>query len=160
MPAAMGPASTMESATAVESASAAVKATADTAANAAMSCVAAAIAATGITAHSTAPITIAAPVAIPPTVTVAEARAAIEAAPVKAVIPPRSGADEDAAYEPIRAVIAIGRAGIRVIAIIPVGASRSGADTCVNRANADADAHLSLCIAGGKKQYREQRNIF
>jgi hypothetical protein len=138
-------------------AAATVESTANAPANAA-TCVASAIAASGITADCTAPVTIAAPIAIPRTI--AEARAAIEAAAVEAV-KPRSGADKDASYKVIRAVIAVGCTSIRVIAIITVCASRSRADTAVNWANsnADAEAHLSLCIAGCKKQNPEQRNI-
>jgi hypothetical protein len=36
--------------------------------------------------------------------------------------PPWSGADEDTAVEPVRAVIAVGGAGVRVIPVIPVAA--------------------------------------
>jgi len=65
--------------------------------------------------------------AIKETITVAEA-------------PPWSGSEEDAAIEPFRAVIAVGSAGIGIIAVISIGAVRW---TVINRSaksNAEGDA--------------------
>jgi len=132
--------------------------TACASANAA-TCDAATIAASGISADRNAPIAYSGPIAI--SRTVAEAGASIiAAAPVKAV-KPRSGTDKEATHEVIRAVVAVGRASVRVIAIIPVGASRSGADTCVNRANSNphADADLSLRVSSSQKQNPKQCKI-
>jgi hypothetical protein len=67
--------------------------------------------------------------AIKETITVAEAKA-----------PPWSGSEEDAAIEPFRAVIAVGSAGIGIIAVISIGAVRW---TVINRSaksNAEGDA--------------------
>ena len=61
---------------------------------------------------------------------------------------PWAGADEEAAYEPVRAVVAVRSAGVRSIAVITVGADRSG--TVVIRANADTDG--KLCIGVGRRQ--------
>ena len=67
--------------------------------------------------------------AIKETITVAEAKA-----------PPWSGSEEDVAIEPFRAVIAVGSAGIGIIAVISIGAVRW---TVINRSaksNAEGDA--------------------
>jgi hypothetical protein len=143
----------MKAATAVDSASASVEPTANTPANAATCDTSTAIGASTISVDCAAPVAVSGPIAI--SRTVAEARATIEA------VIPRSGADKDSAHEVIRAVIAVGRASIRVIAIIPVSANRSGANTCVDRANTDADAdtHLSLRVCSGKKQNPKQCKI-
>jgi len=70
----------------------------------------------------------AAVVAISPTVVTATIVAAPVAVRMIAVVPviPRSGADEDAAGEPIRSVIAVGGAGVRIIVVIAIGADGSG----------------------------------
>ena len=54
--------------------------------------------------------------AIKETITVPEAKA-----------PPGSSADEDAARKPFRAVIAVGSAGVGIIAVVTIGADGSGA---------------------------------
>src|SRR5579863_23702 len=60
------------------------------------------------------------------------------AAPATSPVPvvPRTGADEHATREPVRAVEAIGRAGIRVIVIVAISAGRRPA--VVARPNPDA----------------------
>ena len=78
-----------------------------------------------------------------------EARAANEATAIKAAsvestrtveaMEPRAGTDEDAACEPVRAVLAVGRASVGVIAIVSVRADRRG--TVVSWANAYTDHH-------------------
>jgi len=67
------------------------------------------------------------------------AMAIISAAPVgmsPAVIP-RAGADEDSIRKPARTVISVGRTGIRIVGVIPVGANRGARHI----AGAEADAH-------------------
>src|SRR5260370_12545944 len=69
----------------------------------------------------------AAVVAISPTVVTATILAAPVAVRMIAVVTviPRSGADEDAAGEPIRSVIAVGGARVRIIVVIAIGADGS-----------------------------------
>jgi len=67
-----------------------------------------------------------------------EAGTAIPTPRMRAV-EPRSGADEHATDEPIRAVVAIGRAGVRVIIVVAVSAD--GRDAYTHRADAYADHH-------------------
>jgi hypothetical protein len=85
---------------------------------------------------------------------------AVEAVAVVAVIP-RAGTDEDAAYEPVRPVITIGRTCIRIVAVIPVGARWCWANTGDNRTY--ANAHADLCMSTSRnceKQDPQQRCIF
>jgi type IV secretory pathway VirJ component len=88
-----------------------------------------------LTAESTAVETPAMKAAIKATATVEAAMKATIETPVKAAIketitvaeakaPPGSGADEDAAIEPFRAVIIVGSAGIRIVVVIAIGARR------------------------------------
>jgi hypothetical protein len=69
-----------------------------------------------------------------------------------AAVIPRSGADENSANEPARTVVAIRRAGIRIIAIVAIGADRRSADTCIHRSNADTDSYLCLSAACSHKK--------
>jgi hypothetical protein len=56
---------------------------------------------------------------------------AIETATVEAAMEPGTGADEHASYKPIRAVVAVRRTIIRVIAVVAVGTNRSRASVTV-----------------------------
>ena len=78
--------------------------------------------------------------------------ATVETAAVVAVIP-RTSADEDSAGEVVRSVVAVGRAGVRIVAVVTVGADRRWANGAVNGAYADANANLGVGAARcGKKQ--------
>lgn len=78
--------------------------------------------------------------------------AAVVAVSVIAVVP-GAGADEDAAYEPIRPVIAVGRAGVRSIVVIPIGADRSWAVIGRrSKSNAESD------VLGARVRSREETN--
>ena len=82
----------------------------------------------------------------------------VEAAAIVAAVEPWAGADEDAADEVVRAIVAVGRAGVRIVAVVTVGADRRGA---VNWAYADADANLRVGAARrGEKQNSQQCTIF
>jgi hypothetical protein len=94
-------------------------------------------------------------------------RAAIVAAPVigprptivataVVAVEPRSGADKDAVHKPIRAVVAIGSASIRVVIVVAVSAG--GGRTVVHRtSDADRDTHLGLgAAAKNEKQQAKQ----
>jgi hypothetical protein len=114
----------------------------------------------------TATIAVAAPVAIPAAVTVvvtvaispvaraipvvAVPRAAIIAAPVVPVIP-RTGAYEDATDKIAGAVIAIGRAFIRIIVVVAILADRSRSIRTVYRTYSDAHGNLCRRVSRGKK---------
>jgi len=60
-------------------------------------------------------------------------------------VKPLARANEDAAVKPFRAVVAVGRAGIRSVVVIPVGAYRGGSQVYAN-------ADLSVCFGSA---YRE-----
>src|SRR5262245_9234706 len=71
-------------------------------------------------------------------------RPAVVTAPLVAM-EPRAGADENAVHKPVRTVVAVRSATIRVVAVVAVGAIRRARSGCKNRTNshADRDAHLS-----------------
>ena len=73
---------------------------------------------------------------------------------------PRACTDEDAAYEPVRTVITVGHTGVRIIAVVTIGADRRSAYRAVDRsdANADAPMHLRMGITGGKKEQNAQKS--
>ena len=92
-------------------------------------------------------------VAATPIVAVAVITAsAVEAAAIVAAVEPRAGADEDAADEVVRPVVAVGSAGVRIVAVVTVGAGRRRADGTVNGAYPNTDANLRVGAARGKKQ--------
>jgi hypothetical protein len=79
----------------------------------------------------------------------------IESAAVVAmtVVPvePGTGADEDSADEPIRAVVSIGRTSIRVIIIVAVRAYRRRSNITISRPESYADSHsLRVSERSGK----------
>ena|SRR5438105_4748343 len=63
--------------------------------------------------------------------------------PSVVAVEPRSSSDENASDEVVRAVIAVGNASVRVVAIVAISADRSRTYIC--RANTNADNH-SLCV--------------
>jgi len=121
MPAAVRSATAMEAAATTVELSAAAEVATTTVAVAAVE-VAAAIAAI-----ESASISAAAVVAISTTVITATIEAAPVAVPMIAVVAviPGTGADEDAAYKPVRAVVAVGGAGVWVVVVVAVGADGS-----------------------------------
>ena len=72
-----------------------------------------------------------------------KARATVETGPPIEAVEPRARSDEYAAGEVVRPVITVGRAGVRVIAIVTVGADRSRAYISRSNSNANED---SLCM--------------
>lgn len=80
----------------------------------------------------------------------------------KAAAEPGAGADEDATDEVVRPVVTVGSAGVRIVAVVTVGASRRGADCAVYGTYSDSNAKPNLRVgaARGKKQYSHQSNIF
>ena len=79
----------------------------------------------------------------------------VEAAAVVAAVKPRAGADEDASGEIVRAVVAVWRASVRIVAVVTVSADWGGTDGAVHGAYPDAHAKLRLGGTSGKKQNSE-----
>jgi hypothetical protein len=100
-------------------------------------------------------------VEIPAKAAIAIEVAANESAPVEsasAITVPGASADEDAAREPLRPVIAVGSAGVRIIIIVAVRAYRRGANIFRTAVYRDADAYPdgnSLCVC---ERRTEQNN--
>lgn len=141
LPVAAAVAATMESATAtaVESATTAVEpgVAMKAAANVAVAVTVIAVAAASIIAMAVvaAPIVAVSVVAMTPVVRSVPA------------VEPGAGADEEAVHEVVRAVEAVGRAGVRIIAVVAIGADRGGTN-----ANADTNADLRVGTACGEEQ--------
>jgi len=57
-----------------------------------------------------------------------ESGATVETRVSPIAVVPRAGTDEDSADEPVRTVVAVGRAGVRRIVVVAVGANRSWSD--------------------------------
>ena len=75
-------------------------------------------------------------------------------------VEPRTRANEDAVHKPVRAVIAVGRATIRVVVVITVTANGSRA-VIDGAADSDGDADLRLrAAAESEEQQSEQRCVF
>jgi hypothetical protein len=71
----------------------------------------------------------------------------------EAEAPPGSGADEDATIEPVRAVIAVGRAGVRIIIVVAISAGwRRSVIHRRSKSNAESDA------LGARIRSREETN--
>lgn len=75
--------------------------------------------------------------------------AAIEATSVVAAAEPGTGADEDAAGEVVRPVVAVGRAGVRIVAVVTIGADWRWA---VHGTYSNGNANLGLSVSRGEKQ--------
>jgi hypothetical protein len=82
--------------------------------------------------------------------------AIVATTPVAAASPisviPRASADKDSAIEPVRAVVAVGRTGIRVIIIVAVSAYRSWTPIAVTWADSNAD-NYSLRVREGSEKH-------
>jgi hypothetical protein len=79
--------------------------------------------------------------------------ATVEATTVVSPIP-GPGADKETAYEPTRSVVAVGRAGVRIIRIVAPGTNRSGIPVTVIAIPAIADTDSDL---GVRRRSRHQR---
>jgi hypothetical protein len=96
------------------------------------------------------PIPIAWPVAVSMPIPVAWT--AVKSVPIRAVIP-GAGADEPAAYEPARPIVAVRRASVRIIAVVSIRANRRWAYGCSNRTNSNAHGNLGVsAFCHDKKQ--------
>jgi hypothetical protein len=81
------------------------------------------------------------------------------AASVVAATEPGAGTDEDAAREPVRAVVSVGRAGVGRVVVVTVGAGRRAIPVPVG-GYADADRDLCVGVCCGDKKDREYSEIF
>jgi len=79
--------------------------------------------------------------------TAAKARTTVPAAPAPTMVPaptiPGPGADEDAANKPVRTVVAVRRACVRIIRVVAIRANRRSSNS--NWRNIDADRNLGVC---------------
>lgn len=76
--------------------------------------------------------------------------AVITVSPVAVI--PRARADEDAIYEPVRAVVSVWSAGIWVISIVAVGANWSRPNGSGNGTYANAHRDLSMSTTGDSEE--------
>jgi len=86
--------------------------------------------------------------------------ATVESAAIVAAVEPRAGADEDAADEVIRAVEAVGCAGVRIVAVVTISAGGCWPDRAVHGTYSNAHGKLCLSVSRSKKQNSQQCNIF
>jgi len=98
-------------------------------------------------------------VSVVPTASVVAATT-VKASAIVAAVEPGAGADEDAADEVIRAVEAVWSAGVRIVAVVTVGAGWRWTDGTVHGTYSNPHANLSVGITRGKKQNSQQCNIF
>lgn len=105
----------------------------------------------------TRPVTVSGSITITGTTIVA---VSIVAVSIVAAVIPRAGSNEHAAYKPVRAVVAIGRARVRIISVVAIRADGSRTDAGINRTNTNANGNLGMRGSSGKKQNPQQCCIF
>ena len=88
------------------------------------------------------------------------ATAVITAPTIVAAVEPRAGTDEDAAGEVVRAVVAVRRASVRIVAVVTVGAGGRWPDRAVHRTYSNAHGKLRVGACRCNKQNSQQSNIF
>jgi len=106
---------------------------------------------TGVTVAA-ARVPVAAPVVAAVVIATPTSVIAISTAAVVAVVP-RAGADKDAADKVVRTVVAVRRTRIWVIAVVAVGANRSG--SYIGGTNSNANGDLSVGVTCRKHQNAE-----
>jgi hypothetical protein len=100
-------------------------------------------------------------VALTSVVTVAiVAATTVEAAAIIAAVVPGAGADEDAAGEVVRPVVAVWSAGVRIVTVVTISAGRGWPDGAVHWTYSNAHRKLCVSISRGEKQNPQQSNIF
>jgi hypothetical protein len=106
------------------------------------------------------------PAMIPTTTVIPIAMTIVAAAIVRVAVEamePRTGADEDSVHEVIRSPIAVGRASVRSIWIVAVGADRRSADSDTYGSYSNSDSYSYLCARNGahrEHQNTKNRSIF
>ncbi len=81
------------------------------------------------------------------------------AMPIEAM-EPGAGADEDAAGEVIRSIVAVRSAGVRIVAVVTVSADWRRADGAVHGTYSNGHANLCVGASRSKKQNSQQSSIF
>jgi hypothetical protein len=88
--------------------------------------------------------------------TVAPTTASVEGASPVAVSPiavvPRPGSNESSTYEPVRSVVAVRSAGVRIVIVITVTAEGRTTYVSITRAKSNANRNLAMDKAGGDYQ--------
>jgi len=74
----------------------------------------------------------------------------IEAGSIIAVVP-RTGTDKDATEEPLRTIVAVGRAGIRIITIVAIRTNRRG----TNISGAYCNPKGNPCVSRNRRQNKD-----
>ncbi len=85
-------------------------------------------------------ITVAATVTVTAAIAIASSIPAITVAAAE----PRTCPDKHAAYKVVRPIVPIGRAGIRIVAVVPISANRRSIRRIPITAHADANRHLCM----------------
>jgi hypothetical protein len=152
---------TVAATTAVESATATVEVA--TTVEAASAVIIAAVAIAAMEPASNLAMSVEAAAIMPPVATVAPvSMSPVSRASIEAAMEPRACADEDAAREPARPVIAVGSACVRVIRVVAVGAGGSWSDVTW----ADSHAHddplgMSVrCYSQANTKQSENHQVF
>jgi hypothetical protein len=94
------------------------------------------------------------PVMIPTTAMIPIATAIVTAAIIRMTVEsmePRAGADEYSVREVVRAPISIGRASVRSIRVVAVGAHWRRPNRDANRTDADSHSYLRACNRAHRK---------
>ena len=99
-----------------------------------------------------------------PVIAMSVVAAAIKSATVEAMaieaVEPGAGADEDAAGEVIRSVVAVRSASVRIVAVVTVSADWRRADGAVHGTYSNGHANLCVGASRSKKQNSQQSSIF
>jgi hypothetical protein len=117
---------------------------------------------TSVVASTVIPATIVASTAVEAATVIS---AAIEPAAIVAAAEPGTGANEDAASEPVGAVVAVGSAGVRSVAVVAVSANRRGIISVVvtvsRAANSNAYRNpLRIRITSAKQRNRQKQSRY
>src|SRR5215470_14622409 len=82
--------------------------------------------------------------------------APIESGPAPETVEPRASANENAVHEPVRSVVAVGCARVRIIRIVTKGADR-GWSVVVTGPYADSDSKPHLRVRGVSHRARDSK---
>jgi hypothetical protein len=86
--------------------------------------------------------------------------ATVESVAIVAAVVPGAGTDEDAAGEVVRPVVAVWSTGVRIVAVVTIGAGRCWPDGAVHGTYSNTKRNLCVSTSRGKKQNSQQSNIF
>jgi hypothetical protein len=88
------------------------------------------------------------------TATVAPSTASVESASPVAVVP-WPGSNENSAHEPVRSVVAVRSAGVRIETVIAVMADGRSTYVSIPRAKSYSDADRNLAMGKGRGDYQD-----